>query len=443
MKRNNSTAIKLAVTFLLLTAIAVSTHAQFLRTSYFMEGSSHRIQLNPALRPTKGYVNIPVIGAFNASVSSNSLGSLDIIDIIDSSDDFYNNDKFMKRLKGDNTLNASINTDILSFGFYKGKGFWSFNVGLRTDIYASVPKTMFEYMRAMDSGDSWSNFNIQNQKTRVNSYMETGVGYSREITDRLTVGTKLKVLTGVADMDMNIKQIRMENNSSAMTGTIDIDARVEGSFKGLELVNNDRGYVDELETGSFGVAGFGGAIDLGATYRLIDNVTLSAAILDLGFISWSKGSYQQAIAEAHQSYDTHNYQEFEERTQGGDVLDFDLLQMRQDDTRKSRSTTLASTLVLGGEYAILNNKVAFGALSTTRFIKDETLSELTLSANYRPKSWFNTAISYSMIQSSGKSFGAAVKVGSLMLGADYIYFGNSTKCANAYLGISVPLGAKK
>ena len=30
-------------------------------------------------------------------------------------------------------------------------------------------------------------------------------------------------------------------------------------------------------------------VDLGATYQLTENIMLSAAVLDLGFISWSKG----------------------------------------------------------------------------------------------------------------------------------------------------------
>ena len=61
----------------------LSANAQFLRTSYFMEGTHYRQQLNPALTPTKGYFNLPVIGAVNATVGSTSLGYQDIIDIID------------------------------------------------------------------------------------------------------------------------------------------------------------------------------------------------------------------------------------------------------------------------------------------------------------------------------------------------------------------------
>ena len=42
-----------------------AVHAQYLRTSYFMEGASSRLQLNPGLQPSGGYFNIPVLGSFN------------------------------------------------------------------------------------------------------------------------------------------------------------------------------------------------------------------------------------------------------------------------------------------------------------------------------------------------------------------------------------------
>ena len=97
--------------------------AQFLRTSYFMEGSNQRMQLNPALMPGRGYLNIPVIGSLNATVNSSSLGYRDIMDIIENSDDsdyFMSND-FMNRLDATNNLNVNLSTDILSAGWYKGK----------------------------------------------------------------------------------------------------------------------------------------------------------------------------------------------------------------------------------------------------------------------------------------------------------------------------------
>ena len=73
---------KLIGVFFIMLVCTLSANAQFLRTSYFMEGTHYRQQLNPALTPTKGYFNLPVIGAVNATVGSTSLGYQDIIDIM-------------------------------------------------------------------------------------------------------------------------------------------------------------------------------------------------------------------------------------------------------------------------------------------------------------------------------------------------------------------------
>lgn len=65
MKQLNSLKVWLSVVLLL--CFSLSGQAQFLRTSYFMEGSNQRMQLNPALMPGRGYLNIPVIGSLNAT----------------------------------------------------------------------------------------------------------------------------------------------------------------------------------------------------------------------------------------------------------------------------------------------------------------------------------------------------------------------------------------
>lgn len=66
---------------------------------------------------------------------------------IENENDFLNSDKFINRLANKNTMNIDLTTDILSFGFYSGKGFWTVNLGARAIISASIPKSMFEFAR--------------------------------------------------------------------------------------------------------------------------------------------------------------------------------------------------------------------------------------------------------------------------------------------------------
>ena len=498
---------KIIGVFFMMLVCTLSANAQFLRTSYFMEGTHYRQQLNPALTPTKGYFNLPVIGAVNATVGSTSLGYQDIIDIIDDGDDFYTKPDFMNRLKDNNKLNVNFSTEILSAGWYKGKNFWSFNIGLRTDIGANLTKNMFTFLNEMETvEENWrnSNYDISGQRLNINAYTEVGLGLSRQINSRLTVGARVKALLGIGNMELKLNKVAMNANLpndaeitkwssesywSSMTpsqaaqaaqelkdkfnnyhANLTVGAELKSSFKGLELKEEEgKDYVTDFDfdSGKLGIAGYGFGIDLGASYKILDNLTVSASVLDLGFISWSKSSTKIASANPDpidikgstyaNMVDPNNpntvmnavnqlqndAQGYMDRVTNGDVLDYDMLQLEVSDAKESRKSRLASILVLGAEYGFFNNKLAVGVLSTTRFVQPDALTELTFSANYRPKSWFNVALSYSAIQSAGKSFGLGLKLGPLFVGTDYMFLGKNSNSVNGFVGVSIPLGGRK
>lgn len=232
-------------------ALGMSVNAQYLRTSYFMEGTSSRLQLNPGLQPTRGYFNFPVIGSFNVGASSNVLGVEDIKDILDSGDNLFENDKLYDRLKDENHLNVNLNTDILSFGWYKGKGFWSFNVGLRLDVDASIEKNMFEYLRQVNRFEGVNtisdlkqlNGGFQNTDLNVRSWMEIGLGYSRPVTDKLTVGGRVKALLGVGKGQMKVNNFNFSADYNKEFANLSQDQINEGIANGTYNENTPLGTV--------------------------------------------------------------------------------------------------------------------------------------------------------------------------------------------------------
>jgi len=435
--------------------LGMTMHAQYLRTSYFMEGTSSRLELNPGLQPMRGYFNIPVLGSFNVGTSSNVLGINDIIDVLDSGEDIFLNDDLYSRLKSDNRLNVNLKTDVLSFGWYAGKGFWNVNVGLRADVGASIPQSMFEYLRRVNNTED-INGSFSNMNFNLNAYAEIGLGYSRQITEKLSVGGRVKVLLGIARAEMAVDNFDIyvddaltngdytELNPYQTYGSATVNARVSTTMKGGGLsFDETTGQIDgfDIDGSNFGIAGAGFGIDLGASYKVWDNLTVSAAVLDLGFIKWKEGETTVA-APANGSFEVtgSNYQDFLD----GDFLSMDRFNFVQDkEVAEDTKTTLASTILLAGEYGLLDNKLSVGAIYTARFAEPKTLNELTFSATYRPKNWFNIAASYSPIQAGGKSFGLALKLGALFLGTDYMYFGNSSKAVNAFIGLSIPLGKSR
>lgn len=465
-----------------LVLLATAAQAQYLRTSYFMEGASTRLQMNPGLQPTRGYFNFPVIGSLNVSASSNVLGTGDIIDVLDGGEDLFTNNKLFDRLKDENNLNVNFNTDILSFGWYHGKGFWSVNVGLRMDVGASLSGDMFKMMRNMngfaieDLAGTQQKYNIANQKLNVSAYAEVGLGYSRQITDKLTVGGRVKVLLGLARAEMKINKFDVDLGIPALPTGIDSDDITSGNYsdyisragefrpedwygshysyaadasitttlKGGGMTFDNTGMIDDfdLDAGDLGIAGTGFGIDLGASYKVWDNLTVSAAVLDLGFLKWKESATTIATVEGSENVtiDSQNYDKYI----GGDFLSLERFDFAEGDPKEADlKTRLASTILLAGEYALLNNKLSVGAMYTSRFVQPKTLNELTFSATLRPSNALNLAVSYSPIQAAGKSLGVALKLGPLFVGTDYMFFGKNSRSVNAFFGFSFPMGGKK
>ena len=439
-----------------LVLLATAAQAQYLRTSYFMEGASTRLQMNPGLQPTRGYFNFPVIGSINVGASSNVLGTNDIIDVLDSGTDLFSNDDLYNRLKDDNRLNVNLNTDILSFGWYRGKGFWRVNVGLRADVGASIPKGMFDYLKQVnnlsDINGGFSNMNFD-----MNAYAEVGLGYSRQITDKLTVGGRVKVLLGIARAEMAVDNFNVNVDNALIDaylngtspdpnvtayGSASAVAHVSTTMKGGGLGFNSAGNIDgfDFDGGSFGVSGTGFGIDLGASYKVWDNLTVSAAVLDLGFINWKGSETKVASTEQQFNVTPDNYQDFV----NGDFLSMDRFNLKENtEPAENVKKKLASTILLAGEYALLNNKLSVGAMYTSRFVQPKTLNELTFSATLRPSNALNLAVSYSPIQAAGKSLGVALKLGPRFVGTDYMFFGKNSRSVNAFFGFSFPMGGKK
>ena len=448
----------------LLTVLGMTNgYAQGLRTSYFMDNVPARLKMNPALQPARGYFNIPAIGALGLSISSNKLSIDDFVDIIENKNGFLESEKFMKRLDTKNTMNIDFTTDVLSFGFYSGKGFWTVNLGARAIVSASIPKTMFEFASNADDFKIGDKYDIKDMELHADVFSEIGLGYSRPVTDKLNIGGRFKVLVGIGNLDAKIDRIYVNAGNDMQKWEVTTKGKLEASMKGLKFeYDSEHNYINDIDVDSPGISGFGLGIDLGASYKILNNLTVSAAIIDLGFINWSKSNTTIAKTEGSHTYgeilgsiDPNDYENFNPDDYENfnpndisefntDIFDLDLIQFQEGEA-KSRKTTLRSTLNLGAEITLLNNKLGFGVLSSTQFTLPKSYSELTVSANYRPRNWFGATLSYSFLHSEFKTVGIGLKLGPIFIGSDYLMTeapGDANR-ANAYIGCSIPLGKKR
>lgn len=416
---------------ILITLCMVEVNAQSLRSSYFLEGSTFRHQLNPAFMNESNYFSIPVLGNVNIGLQGN-FGVNDFLfkynkngyKLTTFMSPAVGNAEFLNRLHNNNHLDTNIQMSLLAFGFRGFGGFNTFEIGLRSNTAVNLPYGLFDFMKTGMDKESGKLYKIDDLTIRSNNYVELALGHSREIIeDRLSVGAKLKFLLGGANADAHIKNMRIYMSQDQWQ--VEAQGQVEGSLKGgyfetKEPNEEGKREVENLKVESPGIGGFGIGIDLGAVYKMddyVEGLTLSAALLDLGFIRWNNGirakmknqytfdGFKYPIVIDPEDGDEDNPGDLDNQLdQIGDDLE-EFIKLYDEGKVGGRTTKLATTMNIGAEYALPCYKnLRFGLLSTTHFNKPFTWTEARLSANIAPLTWFDASLSYAY-GSFGSSMG--------------------------------------
>lgn len=411
------TSIRKTALSLLFASFAGGAMAQTLNSSYFMDGFAYRHELNPAL-VSDSYVSIPVLGNINVGMQGNvglenflyNTPSYGLTTFLNPE---VGTQEFLDELNDNNKLQFSYDMSIFSMGFKAFGGFNTIGLNLRTQVGMNLPYGFFEFAKKGLQGDN-TYYTMDDLSIRALGYAELALGHAHRINKNLTIGAKLKLLFGGADMDATIEQMSVQ--TMADKWLIKASAEVNTSLKGATYTLDDAGKVDGIDVESPGLGGFGLGLDMGATYKFtegtLEGLTLSAALLDLGFISWSDNIVATNEGEEfvfngfeNVSLDNNEGRELKDQFEVmGDDLE-KLYSVRTDGKVAGRSTMLAATLNVGAEYALpAYDKLKFGLLSSTNFNGPFTWTEARVSANVNPTKWFGASVNYAY-STFGSSFG--------------------------------------
>lgn len=278
-----------------LSAFTLVVCGQGLNSAYFLSGSFSRHEMNPAFAPERNYFSLPVIGGFGTDIVSNAGASNFIYNSISypgKLTTFMSGDvdrvEFLNGLKDVTRLNAGISMDVFSFGFTSFGGYNTVGFRVRNNETVRLPKELFEFMK---SGLVPGEYSIDDVRVRSNTYADLALGHSRMVGDRLRLGATLHLLAGAEYLDMNVSHIEATTMASKwnirMNGTVNASGEITYGKKSDGAVD-----LNDIKYKFPGVSGFGLAFDLGAAYDMsdiVDGLSLSASVTDLGFISWSKG----------------------------------------------------------------------------------------------------------------------------------------------------------
>ena len=442
--------------------IGVNASAQML-SSYFMEGSYFRNELNPALAPTRGYVAIPVISGMGLNLDNNFLTVSNFIykngdEIVTALHESVSADKFLRKLPNTGKLGVNVNANILGVGFYTKKSFWNFGVNVRTSNEVALSKDVFKVLKSLGNGF----YDLDNTSVSSTSYAEVYLGNTRKIVDlgfgTLTAGAKVKFLVGLMNLSTEFDQMYVNVAADEVTGHLQGSVRANGLMFDPSKVKAGEKFSDDIIHDDAGAIldnfnNFGFGVDLGAEMTLLDDrLRVSAALTDLGFIKWSPKTHIEAETTADFYFKGVNF-DTEEADSDGDANI-----LMKDVKNGGYATRLNCGLNLGAEYNVLDDRIGFGLLSHTEFCQTATSSELTASVNFRPAGWFSATVSHTLLNRNRLGvFGFAMNLHpagfNFFVGADYIPLKMVTcdeipvpynaKSFNLYMGIGFNLGKAK
>ena len=419
---------KIILVAALLLSVVTAT-AQSLNSAYFTDGYNFRHTMNPAYGNNQDYVSIPALGNINVRTQ----GNFGYDAIIKNNPNPYGNKTMTTFLNpyidastaledfasGNNRVIGNVGITILSAGFKAWGGYNTIEINSKTSFGVSLPYELFEF--AKNTGNK--NYDIGDINAGALSYVEIAFGHSRQLTDQLRAGAKLKVLLGVGRADVKMEDVKAQL-TDANQWLISANAQADVSLKGFTYKQKDKEYkqkpgtykyVNDVDVDGAGVGGFGLGIDLGATYKLNDDWNFSAALLDLGFISWSNDMQARNMSK---EFVFDGFHDVDVTRHGGmrdasdkysdQLAEFANLQDQGD--QGGRTTGIGTTLNVGAEYTLpMYRQLSFGLLSSTRFQGEYSWTEARLSANWEPLNWLDGGMSLG-VGSFGASAGWLVNI---------------------------------
>ena len=429
---------------------------------YFQPGYAYRHMANPAFVPQWGYVGIPVAGLLNLNLNSN-VGLADFLYPVGRGSDLgtflhpdVSSEEFLSGIKKNNHLGIAFNTNVLSAGWFWGKGFWNFHVAVRGSLSAEVPYAFFDFLKNQMSANP-SNYVIENMELAMQAYAEVGIGYSRVLNDEFTVGGKFKFLVGLAGAELRLERMDVRLSDEAWNIGSEADFRVFGRLLEAEM---PEGGLPSFGLGSISPSGYGAAIDLGAEYRpsFLPGLRFSLSLLDLGFISYSQADVSQ--------YESKGDVLFEGIDNISTDLDVDgivddlvsdiegMIAFEESPADKGMSRMVNPSLNIGAEYGFWGNRFSVGLLNTTTFYHTGAETEVTVVANIHPVRWFSASLAYSFL-GGANGFGWALNFTpsaglNLFIASNYTPLKISPQFiplerahANLQFGLTVPIGRNR
>jgi hypothetical protein len=427
-----------------LLLFCTNANSQQSNVMYFIKGVPQTNTLNPAFQPDYGfYFGIPGISPVAAEIDNNPLRFHDLVFYspppIDSVITFLHpaadKRKFLALFGNHNFINTDVSTSLFSLGFRINTLFFSFGISQKAYVRLNYPKDLFTLPMygLLDNSLNPTNLNLSGIAVNAAAYTEFSVGISKSIGDMISVGVRGKILLGEANLFMKTTDIGLNTSLSQWQFHSNVDLNASVPFMQIPKDTLGKYSLDSVRMKSklsksdyldafVRKPNMGLAIDLGVVIKPMDWLTISASVVDLGYIRWSHNSYNL-------KQDT-----------GFNFTGINMTGIIRGDTAKIEkmlsdslfnafkkvniqsggyTSYLPTKIYIGATFNIWSDRISFGLLSITELYLNKVRQSFSLSANLQPIRMFSTSFTYSLLNNTYHDFGFGL---ALKFGAINTYF---------------------
>ncbi|MCG8700840.1 MAG: DUF5723 family protein [Bacteroidales bacterium] len=407
--------------------------------------------LNPAYQiPCKWFIGLPVLSSMHVNYG-NSAFSVNNLASVSGETASLDPNSFLRGIKRRNSIGTEVHVMLLGLGYRRNDWYYNFSIIEKNEANVFLPRSMFDFVWSGNGGNIGETIKINNIGAYGHHIREYALGASTILDNGMYVGAKAKLLFGklnatsrgsraslsTADHTYNL----LANYNLDISTSLPITVSTTPDNNIENVTYNDGTDIKQLILNR---KNKGFAIDAGIMYPYSDKITLSASIIDLGFVNWRSNlnSLQSDTEVRFEGIDTISDNPLDSYEDYQDMITFDIGQ-------NNYSTWLPTKLHLGGEYDI-NKYFIAGALITSKFYAQKWLTSLTFTGSYLPTHWSRIMLGYNMQYGSYNNIGLGLTVGKNPV-QFYAYTDNlvgiikpmNTRNLNMRFGLNIIVGCKQ
>jgi len=279
----------LGLMLVLFSMTGVQSIAQISRSAYFLQHIPGSNVLNPSFHPDyKFYINLPVISSFYLGFES-PFSYSELTGEWEAGDSLYvDRETLINSLENKNYFSFEYYIELGRIGFGTGKHYFQGSIAKVFSAKLSFDSDMVALLLYGNAHERFFGKNIYFDQTglNMNLYHEVALGYSYQVSNKITVGTHLKYLNGFLNLSTEKAEFSLftdSNSNFPLTATSDLHINTSSinSFDNLIDQIAHYSWFNFTENHGFG-------FDLGLNVNASRKFSFSTSVVDIGWIKWKK-----------------------------------------------------------------------------------------------------------------------------------------------------------